>query len=47
MFRDTPDNRELDALLQSVRAPAILLHRPYPPIAGTNAEPGGRSSLPS
>ncbi|ARN80366.1 DUF1963 domain-containing protein [Methylocystis bryophila] len=32
MYLDTPENRELDAFLASLRAPAILLHRPYPPV---------------
>jgi len=49
MFMDTPENHELDRLLDSLRIPAILLHRPYPPVGMPNLRSrlGGLPCLPA
>jgi len=48
MFEGTPQNSEIDAFLASLRTPAILLHRPYPPVGLPNVRSrlGGLPCLP-
>jgi uncharacterized protein YwqG len=49
MFRDTPENRKIDALLERHRKPAIMLHRPYPPTTAPTVRSrlGGLPTLPA
>jgi hypothetical protein len=49
MFRDTPENRHIDALLERHRKPAIVLHRPYPPTTAPTVRSrlGGLPTLPA
>lgn len=48
MFLETPENREIDAVLAAYRAPGILLHRPYPPMHSSRGRSrlGGLPNLP-
>jgi uncharacterized protein YwqG len=48
MFLDTAENLEIEAVLAKYRVPAILLHRPYPPIElpQVRSRLGGLPNLP-